>query len=165
MPTHGTEPSTALDFPAPIAHGQEPETHQREAARRRRAALAENGRTLFYDARSALPALYRATDPQQARARLDEARTKEVERRLARDEAEIDARVQRIMNGIATTIRDRFLGLAQSIAVPLASCSTTAGCGGIVDRAVRDILHSIADQGEADAARLERKLGRKSKAA
>src|SRR5262245_23084120 len=159
MPTHGTEPSTALDFPAPIAHGQEPETHQREAARRRRAALAENGRTLFYDARSALPALYRATDPQQARARLDEARTKEVERRLARDEAEIDARVEHIANGIAVTVRDRILGLTTALAPKLAPEMTVREAGAILNAAFHEMLHSIADYGEAETARLERQLG------
>src|SRR5262249_50434887 len=74
--------------------------------------VAEDGRTLFFDPRQALPVLFEVDTAQAERARLDRARREEIELRLAKERGElIEADVpERWVVALAQNVRDRILG-------------------------------------------------------
>src|SRR5262249_18367282 len=122
--------------------------------------VAEDGRTLFFDPRQALPVLFEVDTAQAERARLDRARREEIELRLAKERGElIEADVpERWVVALAQNVRDRILGTPTTVYPEvLAEAKSPAlarSVVGLFDTHLRRALEALADASASDAERL-----------
>lgn len=109
--------------------------------------VAEDGKTLYFDAHAALPVIYQAEDQHAERARLDRVRADMVEHRLAIERGEF-IRIADCEHAIATVLTgltSQLLALPAALAEELASCSEPAEVARILNEALRGALKTVAN--------------------
>lgn len=121
--------------------------------------VGQDGRTIYYDPRFALPVLLgvgEGLSPTAEKARLDKARADLAELELATKRGELvdAADPDHGYVALATLVSARLQGVGSAIATELAAASKPARCQEIVDEAIHEALNDLAEAGEKAAERL-----------
>jgi len=130
---------------------------------------ARDGRTIWYEAREALPRIFGVggLDLTSERARLasEQADAQELKNALSRGELVPPDTMDQAMVALSTAISARLQSMGTRTAQALAAETSAAGCQGIVDEAVGQTLHELVEEAEKAAARLARPTAGRSSAA
>jgi hypothetical protein len=128
--------------------------------------LAEDGRSIFYDPRAALPVLFgvgAGLNPAAERARLDAAKAELAELELAKRRGELidPAEAERILIALFGALSQRLQAIPRKAAPELAAESSPARCELIVEGLIHEALHDVDGEAAKAAKRLEARAARR----
>lgn len=111
--------------------------------------VREDGRTLWYAPRQALPAIFKLGDsnPFAEKARLDAARADMTELDLAERRGELlpVADVEFALAALLSGARTRILAVPAKVAAEIAAETSPAACHALIERAIHEALEQIAN--------------------
>lgn len=120
--------------------------------------VSEDGRATYYDPRDALPVLYeigQGLNPKAESARVDRATAelRELELKVKLGELVPGSDQDQVVIALATTTAARLRGIPVRVAPEVAMETDVARCKGIVETAIDEALHDLAEEGDRAAKR------------